>query len=578
MGLSESKFMIQKLSYACENAEKQGSWSCQLNGFLQDPHIIQYIQTAWLQIPKETQQLITGKKSPNPLALRRKRKKAVTSVITIPESVASQLSRWTLDSHDFLRESQNHDVNWEAPALVLFYQLLIYFEHRRDNDLIRSRFLKVIFYALKESMGLQRLHAQSVEAIAQIISGSQLGRSSPETIKSHLSDWSNEGKKLDNLCRDIHEDINDGHGYLDMLFCLPKDVGKEYLRVLPQNGKERDYQIQQLRERGILAVERLEELTSLADEIYRYLWTCLDQIHVLAPNRPTDHIFMALEHTGSQNFQLESTPYLPYPCRLELSSSQETGSVQGALGSNSTLSSETRDMENCYIPDQNLQTSAQSGVSVIHSPSSRNSQTHQVSRTDRSAESYPEGGNGNLVPFDPSEYIHPMSLPVGSAASYPEGGNGNLVPFDPSEYIHPISLPIGSAASYPEGGNRNLVPFDPSEYIHPMSLPVGSAESYLEGGNGNLVPFDPSEYIHPMSLLDRPVALYPEGESFGHSQYAAPSYESITMPLEATRRAGRSSRPAEPFDSSNVGFTSQPQAESGPCLPSVDLALPQVQG
>lgn len=52
------------------------------------------------------------------------------------------------------------------------------------------------------------------------------------------------------------------------------------LRVLPKNGKEREYEIQQLQERGILAVERLEELNSLADAIYRYLWTCLDQSHI----------------------------------------------------------------------------------------------------------------------------------------------------------------------------------------------------------------------------------------------------------------------------------------------------------
>lgn len=118
-------------------------------------------------------------------------------------------------------------MNWKAPVLVLFYQLLIHFEHRRDNDLIRSRFLKVIFYALKQSMGLQRLHARSMEAIAQIISGSQLVPSPPDIIKSHLSDWSNEGKKLDDLCRDVQDQMNDGHGYLGILFCLPKDVGKE---------------------------------------------------------------------------------------------------------------------------------------------------------------------------------------------------------------------------------------------------------------------------------------------------------------------------------------------------------------
>jgi hypothetical protein len=37
MGLSESKVVLQTLSDACEEAERQGS--SQIDGFLQDPHV-----------------------------------------------------------------------------------------------------------------------------------------------------------------------------------------------------------------------------------------------------------------------------------------------------------------------------------------------------------------------------------------------------------------------------------------------------------------------------------------------------------------------------------------------------------
>jgi hypothetical protein len=37
MGLAESKVVLQTLSDACEEAEKQGS--SQIDGFLQDPHV-----------------------------------------------------------------------------------------------------------------------------------------------------------------------------------------------------------------------------------------------------------------------------------------------------------------------------------------------------------------------------------------------------------------------------------------------------------------------------------------------------------------------------------------------------------
>lgn len=140
----------------------------------------------------------------------------------------SNISLWKDGPQYFLSESESCKVNWETPPLVLFYQLLIGFDHRRDNDLFRSRFLKVIFYALKKKLGVERLHSPSVEIIAQIISASGLTNVSLRTIKSHVIDWSKEGKKLDLLCRHLHGHIIDeDHGYLGILFCLPEDVGKE---------------------------------------------------------------------------------------------------------------------------------------------------------------------------------------------------------------------------------------------------------------------------------------------------------------------------------------------------------------
>lgn len=122
-------------------------------------------------------------------------------------------------------------MNWEASSLVLFYQLLICFNHRQTKDLIRSRFLKVIFYALKRKLGAERLHPHSVGnslgIIAQMISASQLTNIPLETIKTCVKDWSKEGKKLDMICRDLYGYSDENHGHLGILFCLPEDVGKE---------------------------------------------------------------------------------------------------------------------------------------------------------------------------------------------------------------------------------------------------------------------------------------------------------------------------------------------------------------
>lgn len=47
------------------------------------------------------------------------------------------------------------------------------------------------------------------------------------------------------------------------------------LRKLPKDDAKRRDAIQPLRERGILAVERIEELSGLAKAVYGHLWDCV---------------------------------------------------------------------------------------------------------------------------------------------------------------------------------------------------------------------------------------------------------------------------------------------------------------
>jgi hypothetical protein len=169
------------------------------------------------------------------MPLKRKRKTKPT--IALAESVTNNLSHWTQNPRDFLYRSKHNrpmdqmhscDLNWEAPAVVLFYQLLIYFEHRRDTDLIRSRFLKVIFFNLREALGVQRFRSRAtIGLITQILSASQFIDTPSENIQSRIKDWCNEGKKLDYLCRDVYGNVHGGRRYLGILFSLPQDVGKE---------------------------------------------------------------------------------------------------------------------------------------------------------------------------------------------------------------------------------------------------------------------------------------------------------------------------------------------------------------
>lgn len=162
-----------------------------------------------------------ARKPINPSGSRSKRKRAVSSLITLPECVTDNISRWKGEPGKFLYEPENDEVNWETPPVVLFYQLLIRFDHGRELDLIRSRFLKVIFHDLKKRFCVKRLHSHSVEIIAQIISASGLINGRLEMISSHLGDWCKDGETLDAVYRDIYGGINKDHGHLGILFCLP---------------------------------------------------------------------------------------------------------------------------------------------------------------------------------------------------------------------------------------------------------------------------------------------------------------------------------------------------------------------
>lgn len=211
---------------------------------------IQYLKASWTHLPEDTQRTIAGKNftqdfqlitagntatSPaNRLRSSRsssrppqKRKRVADTQIILSDSVSTNLSDWVENPSKFFLDLDIGDVKFGAPPLIFLYQMLLHLECRRENDLIRSRFLKVLFYKLKQKLGVQRLHSRSLDIITKIISESGLMKHDREKIKSNIGRWSNEGKKIDLLCRDIDENPGTGHRYLGIIFCLPKNVGKE---------------------------------------------------------------------------------------------------------------------------------------------------------------------------------------------------------------------------------------------------------------------------------------------------------------------------------------------------------------
>jgi hypothetical protein len=155
------------------------------------------------------------------------KKNATKAQICLSSSISSNISLWAKNPSDFFLNADKTITDFEAPALSFFYRSLLHFEHRRNNDLIRSRFLKVLFSKMKHELGLQRLHSHSSEILANIILESPLVGHDQDDIKENIIQWSKEESKIDNLCRDIDDSSDDGYRYLGTLFCLPGDIRKE---------------------------------------------------------------------------------------------------------------------------------------------------------------------------------------------------------------------------------------------------------------------------------------------------------------------------------------------------------------
>jgi hypothetical protein len=115
-----------------------------------------------------------------------KKKTTIEDRISLPESITNNISSWVKNPLEFFCDADDHIIKLNLSS---FYRTLLHLDRRRYNDLIRSRFLKVIFHRLRQSLGIQRLHSHSVDNIARIISTAGLVKDSLDEIKNHINGW-----------------------------------------------------------------------------------------------------------------------------------------------------------------------------------------------------------------------------------------------------------------------------------------------------------------------------------------------------------------------------------------------------
>lgn len=188
---------------------------------------INSLRQLWAHIPSKTRRSI-GRRPDQGLRSSRKRLKAPNkSRITIPHAFTAKLHLWESDPLLFFTEHSGISLDFGRDSLAGSYNYISRLERRTETDTIRLRLWKVTYYRLKERLCLNYLRTDNMETVAQIISRSGMTEDESDLIKQRVSRWTDEGRRIDALCRDINraDSLDDSH--LGTLFCLPQDIPDE---------------------------------------------------------------------------------------------------------------------------------------------------------------------------------------------------------------------------------------------------------------------------------------------------------------------------------------------------------------
>ncbi|KAJ5558769.1 hypothetical protein N7461_002741 [Penicillium sp. DV-2018c] len=154
---------------------------------------------------------------------------------------------------------------------------------RTGMNTLRLRLLKVMYYRLSGWVGWTQLLHERSEHMAQI------------TSNSDVSAWISEGKRIDNLCRDIgcaeKRQRSGQYLHLGNLFYSLQDVADYCIKEFPVKGDVRSEEIARLKRRNDLSLaEDRKKLDILAHTLTNTIWSALlDAESGLDSERPSSH-------------------------------------------------------------------------------------------------------------------------------------------------------------------------------------------------------------------------------------------------------------------------------------------------
>lgn len=185
------------------------------------------LRQTWASIPEKTRRSI-GRRPKNNSFIRRRGRlgEPNTSKIAISQSLMANVPRWSEDSFSFFQEDKNSLELTRSP-LAQSYQYLGRLDRRIKTNTVRARFVKILFPRMKERLCIRYLRSNDRETIARIISSSGIVTSRLDDIKHNVIRLTDEGRRIDTLCRNLGSVDTCRDSHLGNLFCLPDDIHDE---------------------------------------------------------------------------------------------------------------------------------------------------------------------------------------------------------------------------------------------------------------------------------------------------------------------------------------------------------------
>ncbi|KAF9883001.1 hypothetical protein FE257_004341 [Aspergillus nanangensis] len=344
MGTSQSlildvEFIAQKLLTAC------GSGT--LIEILKEESFLVRMASTWKQIPPEFRKQISHR--PSIMV-----KDAPIKTITLPDEILSRLSGWLdkpssfLDDEDLLKSSFGYEPLKET------YNYMCRLNERNHVDRIRIRFVKLIFYTLKNELKIQNLTEQHRDRLASLVNKSGTLGDNME-IGNNLAKWIPHGKKYSKLCDEIALQLMGGtpatafqsHQKLGFLFCLNGDNDSLYASGpyrhfcsglltlaswegdLSMDGDEKDAVIKGLIDGDIYGCFSRNKLDIIADKVYDWMWAkikhCLaNETKRLLPKLNVTPVNSNISYEYSR-IKFINVQQIPGKCRPKTKASRKAG-------------------------------------------------------------------------------------------------------------------------------------------------------------------------------------------------------------------------------------------------------------